>query len=170
MFGLLEVMMRGILPPKSLDEHPTPSLRQTKRHIGVTGLRPQLTAACRDDDKLSAAHCKRAGRGVAGRGEHRLPQHAARALVERAKLRILCRRDEYETAARDDRSAVLLSSSDGNPTRCERSELAERNPPAEFARVEIDRAERTPRWLHGREAARVSPALVTSEFVRRGRR
>src|SRR5438105_7676097 len=103
-------------------------------------------------------------------GNHRHPLPAARILIVRAKLRVLRRRNEYEAAPRHDRPAVLFRPGDGDPARRERRELAERNPPAVLAAVEIDCAERAPRRLDGREAARVSPALVTGKCVRTGRR
>src|SRR5712664_363710 len=142
-------------------------LRKRIRDVRVAGLRSQFTTARSDDDELLAVHGKRARGRVAGRGKARFPEQPSRAFVERAKLRILRRRDEDKAAARDDRSAVLFRSGDWDPARREDRELAERNPPAVFTAVEIDRAERAPRRLDGWEAARVSPTFVADELIGR---
>src|SRR2546422_3730498 len=90
-------------------------LRKRIRDVRVTRLRAQFAAARGHDHELPAAHRKRAGGGVAGRGEARFPEQPARPFVERAKLRVVRRRDEHKSAARRevDRKSTRLNSSHG---------------------------------------------------------
>src|SRR5574341_720964 len=92
-------------------------LWQRVRDVGITRFRSQLASTGRDDDKLLAPHRERTRRGVTGRGKGGLPEQSARSLVERAELRVLCRRDEHQPTAGDDRPAVLLRPGDGHASR-----------------------------------------------------
>src|SRR5438045_6527496 len=144
-------------------------LRQGERYIRVPGLRSQLTATRRQDDKLPAAHGKRARWGIAGRRQRGFPAQPAGVLVERAKLRILSRRDEHETTLGDDRTTVLLGPGDGHATRGQPTELAERNAPAVVAGVEIDGAECAPGRFDRGIAIRIAPTFVAGEFIGQSR-
>src|SRR5205085_5760352 len=72
--------------------------------------------------------------------------------------------DEEPAAGGDDRATLLLRSR-GIPGQARI--LAERNSPAVFTGVEVDRAQRPPRRLDRWQPSGISPPLVTNELVRR---
>src|SRR6185295_19939982 len=94
-----------------------------------------------------------------------LPQQRARVLVERAELGVLGSGNEDKSTGRNDRTAVHLSPGRRNAPRLELGELAQRNAPAILAAIQVDRAQRPPRWLDRRIAGRITPAFVADELV-----
>src|ERR1051325_6023853 len=139
--------------------------RQRERDVGISRLAAELSAARGNDDVLLAVHDEGARRGVAGRGKCRLPEQAARRLVECTELRVLCRGNEQEAARGHDGATVLLRSTCRGVSSLERWMLPQCNTPAILDGVEVDRAERTPGWLDRRQARRIAPPLVADELV-----
>ena len=85
----------------------------------------------------------RRGRVAAGR-EGVLPEELAGLLVEGVDALVLRAGDEHQAAGRHDRAAEGLGARPRDAAGGQLGVLAERDPPGEFARVEVDRVQARP--------------------------
>ena len=100
--------------------------------------------------------------------EASFPRRAFRSLVERAELLVVVRRrDEDETASRDDRSAVVLASRVLQALGDELRILPERNLPGVLARVHVDGIQRSPWRSNRRIPVDIEELVVSRESVLR---
>src|SRR6266446_2116298 len=116
-----------------------PSIRQREGDVGVARLRPHLATTRRDHHVLPAAHRVGRGRGVAARGEARLPEHLAGGLVERAELLVLGGPDEEQAPSGHDGAAVVLGAGGGNPALRQLGQFAEGDRPLDGSLAQVDR-------------------------------
>ena len=102
-------------------------------------------AASRNDYVLAAFDGVGAGRRVTAGVEFVLPQEFAGRLIERMKFFVLRSSDEHQAAGCDNRAAKIFGPGLWNAARGQFGKFAQRYLPKNFAFVEVDRIELTPR-------------------------
>src|SRR5262245_5858088 len=143
---------------------------QCKSHVNPAGwFAAHLTAACGDHYKLPSLRFESCGRSISGERQRRLPEQPATIFVERSKLFVeICCGDEYQTTGSHNRAAVVLAARIPNSFFDELRILAKRDLPDILAGVEINRAQRSPRWGDGRIVVRIEKSFVPGETVATG--